>query len=333
MLSQETQEVKRKITAILKILSDSDEPIGRRTIARQLENYGISLTERAVGYHLTLLDERGLTKLVNNKREGRLITPLGLEEFKNTKVSDKVRLAISTINHLTYHTSFKPETRSGNIPVNVSVLPLERIKEALAAMEPVFKAGICVTDLVAVACSDERLARKTIPEGKVGFATVSTVAVCGILTKAGISVEPKFGGLLQIRNQKPQRFVELIEYAGSSVDPSEVFIAHKMTDVSGAVGNAQGKVLASFQEIPALSKSMVEKTLAELRDSGFQGTIIIGEPNEPLCEVPVGLNKVGMIVLDGLNPVAAAAESGVECENYAMSEMIDFQKLESFWGL
>ena len=47
----ETQEVERKVNAILKILSESSEPLGARVVARHIKDYGIELTERAVRYH------------------------------------------------------------------------------------------------------------------------------------------------------------------------------------------------------------------------------------------------------------------------------------------
>ena len=58
--------------------------------------------------------------------------------------------------------------------------------------------------------------------------------------------------------------------------------------------------------------------------------LLIGEASEPLCQMPVGLNKIGMILLGGLNPVAAAEEAGVEAENISESGTIDFRHLASF---
>jgi len=79
MIGVETQEVERKVISILKILSDSQEPLGARIIAFRLKDYGVELGERAVRYHLKLMDERGLTQLVG--REGRVITESGIEEL------------------------------------------------------------------------------------------------------------------------------------------------------------------------------------------------------------------------------------------------------------
>jgi len=57
---------------------------------------GIGLSERAVRYHLRLMDERGLTRLVG-RRDGRLITALGEAEIKKAMVSHKVGLTLSRI--------------------------------------------------------------------------------------------------------------------------------------------------------------------------------------------------------------------------------------------
>ena len=77
MIGSGSVDVERKVIAILRVLKESPEPLGARIIARQLADYGINLTERAVRYHLKLMDERGLTQAVG--RDGRLITPLGIE--------------------------------------------------------------------------------------------------------------------------------------------------------------------------------------------------------------------------------------------------------------
>ena len=95
MIGSDTQEVERKALSILKILSDNPEPLGATVLARHLKDCGIDLSDRAVRYHLKLMDERGLTELVG--RDGRAITPRGLEEIKNALVRDKVGFAISRI--------------------------------------------------------------------------------------------------------------------------------------------------------------------------------------------------------------------------------------------
>jgi len=41
----------------------------------------------------------------------------------------------------------------------------------------------------------------------------------------------RFAGILQIKKGVALRFVEIIDYTGSSLDPSEIFIRGRMTSV------------------------------------------------------------------------------------------------------
>lgn len=333
MIGQETREVERKAIAILKVLSDSREPVGARVIAYRLRDYGIYLGERAVRYHLKLMDERGLTTRLMGRKAGRSITKSGLEELGSALVGDRVGSVAAKIEMLTYQTSFDPERCSGSVPVSMSLVLKERFSQAVEAMKETFKARLGVSDLVAVAYEGERLVEVIVPQGKVGLATVSNIVVIGALLKAGIPVDSKFSGILQIRNHEPLRFVDLIEYTGCSLDPAEVFIASKMTSIAKVAKEGNGKILASFLEVPALARPEAETVIKELEAAGMRGLVMLGRISEPVCELPVAVNKVGMILSDGLNPVAAAVEAGIETVNHAMCGVIDFGKLRSFWDL
>jgi len=331
LIGAENQGVERKVLSIMRILSQSQDPLGARLIARQLTEHGIALTERAVRYHLKLMDERSVTQLVG--RDGRLITEHGLEELNSALVQDKVGLAISKIEILAFKTDFDWKTRIGSIPVNISLLPADKFKKALTAMVPVFKAGLCAGDRVAVAREGQQIGDMIVPEGKVGFATVCSAAVNGALLKAGVPIDSRFGGILQIRNNQPRRFVELIHYAGSSLDPSEVFIRGEMTSVAQAAKEGNGKILANFREIPAICRPIVEEVVEGLKDAGLNALLLLGNTSEAICEMPIDLNRVGMILIGGMNPIAAVEEAGIKAENKAMSSIMDYQALTKFDSL
>ncbi|MDD5095154.1 MAG: NrpR regulatory domain-containing protein [Dehalococcoidia bacterium] len=328
MIGTETQEVERKVLAILRIVSESQEPVGARIVARRLCDYGIDLTERGVRYHLKLTDERGLTRLVG--RDGRLVTDHGREEIASALVRDKVGLALSRIEMRAFQTSFDLKSRSGLVPVNVSLFPKEKFSKALAAMTPAFRAGLCAGDRVVVVSEGERLGDMVIPAGKIGFGTICSVLINGVLLKSGIPMDSRFGGILQIRNRLPLRFVELVHYAGSSLDPSEIFIRGKMTSVGQAAKQGNGKILANFREIPAVCRPIVEKAIAGLKEAGLHGVLMMGTTSESVCETPVDLNKVGMILIGGMNPIAAAEEVGIQADNKAMSAVVDYKALTVF---
>ncbi|MCL0087737.1 NrpR regulatory domain-containing protein [Dehalococcoidia bacterium] len=278
--------------------------MGARVIARHLKEGGVELSERAVRYHLKLMDERGLTQLAG--RDGRLITKQGIEELKSALVQDKVGFVISRIELLAFRTDFDWKTCTGSIPVNISFFPRKEFKRAIQAMSPAFKAGLCVSDLVALAQEGERLGELTVPQGMAGLATVCSIVVNGALLKAGVPMDSRFGGILEIRNHQPLRFVELIQYAGSSLDPSEVFIRGKMTSVGQAAREGNGKILANFREIPAICRPVTEEVVAGLGGAGLGGLLFMGKASDPVYEIPVELNKIGMVLIGGLNPVAAS---------------------------
>ncbi|MFO8010589.1 MAG: NrpR regulatory domain-containing protein [Dehalococcoidia bacterium] len=328
MIGSESQEVERKVLAILKIISESPVPIGARLVARRLQDCGIGLTERAVRYHLKLTDERGLTRLVG--RDGRLVTEQGMEEITSALVQDKVGLVLSRIEMQAFQTTFDWKSLTGSVPVNVSLFPKEKFNKAIAAMAPAFKAGLCAGNRVAVLSEGEEVGDLIVPEGKIGFATVCSVLVNGVLLKAGIPMESRFGGILQIRSRRPIRFVELIHYAGSSLDPSEVFIRGKMTSVRKVAREGSGNILANFREVPAICRPIVEEAVAGLQQAGLGGLFMMGNTSEPVCEITVDLNKIGMILIGGMNPVAAAEEAGIEAHNKAMSAVIDYQSMTAF---
>jgi hypothetical protein len=200
-------------------------------------------------------------------------------------------------------------------------------------MKPAFEAGLSVSDLVAVASEGERLGELTVPRGKVGLATICSIVFNGAMLKAGIPVRSRFGGILQMRNHIPHRFVELINYTSCSLDPAVIFIRARMTTVREVIRSGNGKILANFREILAPCQPLAEDIIARLSRAGIHGTLVIGEASEPVCEIPVDINKSGMVLTVGLNPVAAAEEAGVEVDNHSMSTVIDYQELIRFQEL
>ncbi|MCX5849437.1 MAG: NrpR regulatory domain-containing protein [Deltaproteobacteria bacterium] len=322
------EDIERKLILILKILNENSESQGARVIARKMKERGVQLSERTVRYHLKLMDERGLTKLVG-RRDGRIITNLGMDEITNARVRDKISLSISRIDVLSFKTTFDIKKRRGLVPVNISFFPQNQFKKALATMKPVFKKKFAVSDRVAIATAGEKLGEAVVPEGKIGLATVCSILINAVLLKHGIPIDSKFGGILQIKNGKPLRFVELINYSGSSLDPSEIFIRGKMTSVKEVVAKGEGKILANFREIPSMSRPLVEKIIADFDKAGINGALSIGTVGNPICQTDVDINKVGMILLGGLNPVAAAYEEGFDVDNKAMSTVMEYEDLRS----
>jgi len=319
----------KTMVAILGILEkNQDRVMGSRELSRQLRLHGIELTERTVRYHLKIMDERGLTKVFG--KEGRKITQKGTEELKNSRVSEKVGFIISKIETLSYQTNFDLDAQKGDIILNVSFIPAKDLKEALKAVRPVFASPYVMSDRVVLAGEGERIGDIVVPEGKVGLGTVCSVTINGIFLKAGIHIASRFGGLLQVGEEGPLRFVALISYEGSSLDPLVVFIKSKMTSVTDAVRHRSGEILASFREIPAVSVGKAEELRDRLKAVGIGGVLMVGNPNQPLLEMPVGMDKAGLVIVGGLNPIAAIEESGIPTHSSAMATLFSYSDMLPF---
>jgi repressor of nif and glnA expression len=331
MLESDTVETEQKTVAILRVLSESPEPLGSISIARALENHGIHLNERSVRYHLRLTDARGFTQPLG--RDGRMLTARGQEELANALAPQQIGFVIERIASLAFQTTLDPVKREGEVVINTSLFAKDSFKKALTAMKDAFSSDFCVSELVGVANEGEKLGDVLIPEGKVGFATVCSATINGVLLKAGIPMDSRFGGILEVRDSLPRRFVAIIHYAGSSLDPSQAYIRARMTNVREAAMTGNGKILANFREIPAAARPMAEDLIAKLKAISVRGVVVVGYPSQPVCQIPVGLNKVGVILDGGLNPVAAAEEAGIEAENIANSGTIDIRRLGSFWDV
>jgi len=323
-------EIDRKTNAILAIIGKAKQPIGSTEIALKLKQLGFDLSERTVRYYLKSLSEQGLIKIF--WKEGRMITSKGREELSNARVSDKVGLMSSRIEAMAYLMDFDLARKQGAVILNISFLQAADYPEALKVMRPVFKKKLSMGDRVLVAKSGEEIGALTVPKGKIAFGSLCSINLNGVLLRHSLPIESKFGGVLQIDKGKPHRFTELISYSGSTLDPHEIFIKSRMTTVREATSGS-GKILAGLREIPAISREKAEVILAQTEQAGLGGVLFVGKPGQPVLGMPVGVERVGLVVVGGLNPVAAVEEAGIETESKALVSLVEYSQLQSFWDL
>jgi repressor of nif and glnA expression len=315
----------KTLHAILTILDKYPTVVGSRELSRRLKLHGVDLTERTVRYYLKMLDRRGYTEVFG--KEGRKITARGRKEVRHALVPEKVGFVISRIETLSYLTTLDMATMEGDVILNISCFPRKRLRRALELLKPVFSSPYVMSDRVILAPEGESIGDVPVPKGMVGLGTVCSVTINGIFLKAGIPVTSRFGGVVETANGHPRRFLSLISYDGSSLDPLEVFIKSRMTAVSGPAAGRSGRILASFREIPVVCMEKAKKLAQTLEERGIRGILLIGSPNKPLLEVPVGIDKAGIVIVGGLNPVAALEEQGIPTESRAMSTLFDYSRL------
>ena len=142
----------------------------------------------------------------------------------------------------------------------------------------------------------------------------------------------RLGGVLEMQDGKPVRLVEVIDYAGTSLDPLELFIKAGLTEVRACARTGSGRIGVSFREIPAAGLDRFLAMRAALDRHSLGGILAVGRPGQAVLEVPVAADKVGVVVAAGLNPLAALYEAGMGVVVTPLAGLVDYRLFHSFQG-
>ncbi|OPZ31615.1 MAG: Ribonuclease R winged-helix domain protein [Lentisphaerae bacterium ADurb.BinA184] len=303
----------RHKVAILRVLRDAAAPLSSAEIADRIAGYGLDLSPRTVRLCLQRMARAGWVAAAKRGRHGgQAITPGGVLEVEGTVTLDRLGFTAARVDTLAWQMDYDVERGEGRIVLNVTLISRANLLHAVREMTVVFRAGLGMGRYVALFAPGERVGTLTVPESQVGIGTICSVTVNGVLLGRRIPALARFGGLLEMADRRPARFTELIAYEGTTLDPLEVFIKARLTDVHGAAITGNGRVGASFDR---------------LRERELDGILVIGKPNRPLFDLPVAQGRTGMVILGGLNPAAAIEEAGIPTSNRALCALCDFKRL------
>ncbi len=317
--------MQRVIFTILSLLSEKPETLTSSWITRHLHSRGIDVSERTVRHYLQVLEEKGYVEA--ERKRGRTITEKGKQELSHGFVSERVGFVINRINNLSFLSDFNIDTQKGKVILNISYIAEDKAHEALLLLRKVLDSPFATSDRIIIARQGEMLGELSVPPGHIGIGTVCSITLNGIFLKAGIPVSSRFGGIVDIVDGTPTRFASVISYESSSVAPLEIFIKSRMTDVLGVLHRGTGRILGSFREIPEASVADARKLNEKMKQNGFAGIILFGRPGETLLGIPVTADKVGMVVLGGLNPIATLEEAQIPTESRAMATLSEYGSL------
>ncbi len=308
--------------ALLKIMGDVEGPIGAARLSERLRGVGLQARPRTVRAHLLVLDHEGLTEPVS-RRLGRRLTESGRRELLRVGGVTKLGLVAARVDDLGYRMTYRYGSGRGSVVANVAMIRERDLQRALLHVVPVLRSGYAIGDRLAVVRSGEKIGDFIVPLGSAGLATVCSVTINGVLLSKGVPVVSRFGGVLEVRQGLPVRFLDMIEYRGTTVDPLEVFVRAGMTQVGACVRTGNGVIGASFREIPAGAVGVARRLLAGLRARGLGGDMAIGEPSRPLLDIPVTEGRAGILLVGGLNPLAVLQEQGIPQTTRSLSGLCD----------
>jgi len=316
---------KRKEILILNVMKNAKDPLSSSRVAEELASLGHEISERTVRLYLQKMVAEGLAD--SNGKRGHAITVRGMEELQSFRIIERVGFLSSKIDQLTYRMDFNLNTAAGSVLINVTVVEPSLLAKNIPMISKVYENGYAMGQLLTFLGPGESCGYIKIPEGMIGIGTVCSITLNGVMLKHGIPVTSRFGGLLEMVDKKPARFVEIIMYDGTSIDPLEIFIRSGMTNYLDVVQTGNGRIGASFREFPAESLEAVEQLTEKLGRIGLWGLVKIGKPGQAVLDIPVAEGRIGAIIIGGLNPVSILEETGVRAYSRAMAGLIDFNRL------
>ena len=299
---------------ILRILSVQEKPTGSKLIADELKEKGFNLGERAVRYHMQILDEKGFTE--KKGYSGRVITNLGREKLEKGLIYDQVDFIYSKFEEMIYLTDFNYITQKGNVVVNTSTI---YNKESINILKRIIESGLSVSPYVNI--------NEDKSGGEIDVTTLCGTTIDGILLNEGISSQPQYGGLLKIEDYQPIRFQDLISYKKTSLTPLDAFSSPKRTSILDVVSTGEGIIPANFRLIPGIGREKTIDILKKLDKIGIGGVIGVSDEGKDILGIPVPDGMVGIAVVGGITPFCAIQEEGEEIDIKIAEEINDFNTL------
>lgn len=239
----------------------------------------------------------------------------------------RIQFTSSKIDDLMFRTTFNPKTMEGDVIVNLSLIESKDFEDVFKIFKMTINSGLSVSPLLKVLHEGDSIGGRTIEKGEVGFATVCSITIDGILLKSGVMVKPRFGGLVEIKDGAPARFTDVLTYPSTTIDPLEVLMSQELTSVMKMLKTGSGKILANLREAPLVARDIIDSTLSDMVDAGITGILEVGEPNTRILDVPVERDHLGIVVIGGTNPMAVVQEYGIPIRTNAMSTLVDINEL------
>jgi hypothetical protein len=291
--------------------------MGAKRLSELMAERGFVLSDRAVQYYLSYLDNMGFTEKIGN--QGRILTPEGRLETDNALVDNRIGFIISKLERLAYRSTFDPSTSTGDVAYNLSVVPEASLEQAKEAFDEVIQAGCGFFSSYRVIDHDPR-----VPPGFVGFISICSISMDGVFQRKGIPVKMAFGGRLEIEQGVPKRFRDLIGYRGTTIDPLELFISSGLTSIAGFARSKTGIALANVREVPCAAQEQVVETIRLMNTCGFVFPVSMGNQ---VFNLPHNPFRLSIVAFSGLNFIGNCVEHGIDIKTEIGAGNIQFSKI------
>ena len=105
--------------------------------------------------------------------------------------NQRIQFTSSKIEDLMFRTTFNPKTMEGDVIVNLSLIDKQDYDDVFKIFSMAINSGLSVSPLLKILHEGDSIGDRKIAEGEVGFATVCSITIDGLLLKAGVMVKPR----------------------------------------------------------------------------------------------------------------------------------------------
>ncbi|MBW9221652.1 DUF128 domain-containing protein [Methanothermococcus sp. SCGC AD-155-C09] len=275
---------------------------------------GLGLNEGEIGVVLVgglspicPLAENGFSIKINAATEIIDISKMNVVNKKyleptSGKGTVKIMPVLSKMLSMIHRVDYSIENERGNVLVNTGYVDKKYEDEVLDILKECFKSKTLISDRIGF----------EVKENLLIINTLCSSTIDGILIKCGIPVMPYYGGILEIAKN---RFIDIIAYEGTSLDPHEVFF----NKVDG-----KNTILSGVRKVPMASQENLINVVDKL---GWTGLYKIGKPNNDICGVKVEKNMLGFVSFGGVNPFAIIKNNNIPIEILALHDTMEYSKL------
>ena len=160
------------------------------------------------------------------------------------------------IEELAIRVTYDPISHSGLVIANISYVPDALLDQALSTFQMTCDAQVTPSRLVRVVspydsnkpkiyAPDHSFLPYEIPQNHTAILTLCSVTVVGLLIRNKILVRPIGGGVVEISDNAPRRFIHMIRYDATTIDPLLVLISQETTSIHAIMEIGSGNLLAS----------------------------------------------------------------------------------------
>jgi repressor of nif and glnA expression len=246
---------------------------------------------------------------------------MGIAETDRALVEDRIGFVISKLERLAFRSTFDPDTSTGDVAYNLTLVPDEILESVTASFDKVRDAGCSFFQSYALMDRDPR-----IPSGHTGILTVCSITMDGVFQHHGIPVKMAYGGTIRIENRKPVEFVDLIGYQGSTVDPLQLFINSGLTAIGSYISGGSGILLANIRQIPGSSWNRASDLITRMQNCGFRFPLMMGRGQ--VFNLSTDPGRISLVSYSGMNSIGYAAEQGIKLVTEIGAGTIPFSRVQ-----